>query len=366
MHIDFVSSAAQQLLFDIVGAAACACVRLVSGALLLSAVAGVLIAAVVPLQTCSSTSMSGTSVPVRASAKRMNDEEGLLDANKDKEQVQANKAANKKFPLAHSLLDNVGFKNNLYLESTLFSANEVSGLIQKQEGMGLSMGYQMAKVLKDETTCMNVIVVSIAMKEGEWKETHASALLNMFKVQRRIFAEQLELCFKVNGMPNKHTLLALKLDPSVNTTQEDGIFSKRTAAQLLMVGEYCHLLVRQHKLMVVAVDLEGSSVAGSAGCSALVPDKRAASSTGATGNAAKKGPASVLSRVNNTLGQHMVKTVRIDPDTNNSLVIIKLEEAKYASICVSVLANPQLYMVSGIFNLSVFWSGQKSVIPVHY
>ena len=133
-----------------------------------------------------------------------------------------------------------------------------------------------------------------------------------------------------------------------------------------MVGEYCHLLVRQHKLMVVAVDLEGSSVAGSAGCSALVPDKRAASSTGATGNAAKKGPASVLSRVNNTLGQHMVKTVRIDPDTNNSLVIIKLEEAKYASICVSVLANPQLYMVSGIFNLSVFWSGQKSVIPVHY
>ena len=33
---------------------------------------------------------------------------------------------------------------------------------------------------------------------------------------------------------------------------------------------------------------------------------------------------------------------------------------------VSVLANPKPYMASGIFDLSVFWSGQKSVIPVHY
>ena len=53
----------------------------------------------------------------------------------------------------------------------------------------------------------------------------APALPNMFKVQRRIFAEQLELRFKVEGTPDKHTLLTLKLDPSVNTTQEDGIFS---------------------------------------------------------------------------------------------------------------------------------------------
>ena len=38
------------------------------------------------------------------------------------------------------------------------------------------------------------------------------------------------------------------------------------------------------------------------------------------------------------------------------------------SVCdsVSVLVNPQPYMVSGIFDLSVFWSGQMSVIPVNY
>ena len=68
-----------------------------------------------------------------------------------------------------------------------------------------------AKVLKDEATGMKLMVVSGATKEEDWKETHANALPNMFKVQRRIFAEQLELRFKVDGTPDKHTLLALKL-----------------------------------------------------------------------------------------------------------------------------------------------------------
>ena len=136
---------------------------------------------------------------------------------------------------------------------------------------------------------MKLMVVPGTTKEGDWKETHTSAVPGMFKVQRRIFAEQLELRFKVDGTPDKHTLLALKLDPSVNMTQEDGIFSKRTAAQLLMVGEYCRWLVRQHKLMVAAVQV---GMAGSAGSSALVPAKRLASSTGATGGVAKKGPGS--------------------------------------------------------------------------
>jgi hypothetical protein len=229
-------------------------------------------------------------------------------SQRDEEQVQANEAANKKFPLAHRLLDDVGFKNNSYLENTLFSANEVSGLVQKQEGMGLSMGYQMAKVLKDDATGMKLMVVSGTTKEGDWKETHAAALPNMFKVQRRIFAEQLELRFKVEGTPDKHTLLALKLDPSVNTTQEDGIFSQRQAAQLLMGGEYRRRLVRRHKLMVAGVGSAGSSVSGSAGSSSLVPGKRPAS--GATGGAAKKGPTSVLSRVlvNNTNSGQNAKT----------------------------------------------------------
>ena len=56
----------------------------------------------------------------------------------------------------------------------------------------------------------------------------------------------------------------------------------------------------------------------------------------------------------------------IDPDTGQSLAVIKLEKAKYASICGSVLANTEPFMDAGIFDLGLFWTGQKSALPVHY
>ena len=88
----------------------------------------------------------------------------------------------------------------------------------------------------------------------------------MFKKQRSVLAEQLEMRFKIDGTPDNNTLLALKMDPSVNTSAEDGIFSKRTATQQLMMGEYRRRLVRRHKLMCTAADrVAGSSHGNSAG-----------------------------------------------------------------------------------------------------
>ena len=46
-------------------------------------------------------------------------------------------------------------------------------------------------------------------------------------------------------------------------------------------------------------------------------------------------------------------------DTDNSLDIIKLEEAKYASICVSVLANPQPYMNRHLRPLSLLVGSEE-------
>ena len=289
------------------------------------------------------------------------DDEQLLEADSDEEQVQANEVANKQFPLAHRLLDDTGFKNNSLLESVLHSCNQVSGLVQKQDGMGLSMGFQMAKVLKDEVTSMKLMVVSGTSKDGDWKEIHAGTLPPMFKKQRSVLAEQLEMRFKIDGTPDNNTLLALKMDPSVNTSAEDGIFSKRTATQQLMMGEYRRRLVRRHKLMCTVADrVAGSSHGNSAGAAA----KRKAPSTGGV---VKKGPASVLARISHLNSEkQVVMPVMNAENTDKSLEVVKLEEAKYASICVSVYANTEQFMDAGIFDLGLFWSQQKSILPVHY
>jgi hypothetical protein len=213
--------------------------------------------------------------------------------------VQANESANKKFLIAHRLLDDMGFKNNSLLESVLSSSNQVSCLVHKQSGMGLNVGYQMAKVLKEKATSMRLMVVSGTTPDGDWKEAHTRTLPSMFKMQRSIFAQKLESRFQVDGSPDKNTLLALKLDPSVNTIVEDGNFSSRTAAQQLMMGEYRRRLMRRHKLMFMAAN-------------------------------------------------------------------VMVSYAKYASILGSVLANKEPFMDAGIFDLGLFWVGQKSVIPLHY
>jgi hypothetical protein len=143
----------------------------------------------------------------------------------------------------------------------------------------------------------------------------------------------------------------------VNTNVEDGIFSSRTAAQQLMVGEYRRRLVRRHKPMFMAANAMVSSVSDSqVNSPAALPAKRGAPSMG--GVAKNRGPASVLSRL--SPDQHHDKAMFIDPITDQSLAVIKLEEAKYVSIYGSVLANKEPFMDAGIFDLSLFWAGQKS------
>ena len=53
-------------------------------------------------------------------------------------------------------------------------------------------------------------------------------------------------------------------------------------------------------------------------------------------------------------------------DVGRSRVTHKLEETKYASICASVYANQAPYMDGGMFNLALFWAGQKRELLVHY
>lgn len=97
------------------------------------------------------------------------DDEQERDEDKDEAQIQANIAASKKFPLAHRCLESSGFRNGSLLESVLTGPSEVSSLTQKHEGMGLSMGYQLATVLHSATSAERLSVVSGTSKEGLWK-----------------------------------------------------------------------------------------------------------------------------------------------------------------------------------------------------
>lgn len=52
--------------------------------------------------------------------------------------------------------------------------------------------------------------------------------------------------------------------------------------------------------------------------------------------------------------------------TDALLDVVKLEEAKYASLCVAVINDRSPWMVDDIFDQSMFWAQQKNTLPVHY
>ena len=104
-------------------------------------------------------------------------------------------------------------------------------------------------------------------------------------------------------------LTRLMMDPSVDTTADEGIFSKRAATQTLMVGEYRRRLLRRLQLMRAApaapaaaandapalalAPAPAPAAAAAAAATPLTPAKRGASPA-VLPTAAKKGPASVL------------------------------------------------------------------------
>ena len=153
------------------------------------------------------------------------------DGDEDEGIVTANVIAGKEFPLAHRLLDTQGFRSISFLESVLQLPHEVCLILQKTEGVGLSLAWQLMVAMHESTKNQRLQVVSGSSKEGTWTDMHEANLPEMFRNFRRILAEQLEQRFNVTTTPDKFTLLSLAFDPSVDTSASDGIFAERFAAQ---------------------------------------------------------------------------------------------------------------------------------------
>ena len=104
-------------------------------------------------------------------------------------------AAGKEYPLAHRLLDQRGFRDNALLKSVLTHAHEICLILQKDQGVGLSLAWQLLRVLHSASTAAKLQVVSGQTKEGVWKEMHDANLPDMFRKFRSILAKQLEQRF---------------------------------------------------------------------------------------------------------------------------------------------------------------------------
>jgi hypothetical protein len=193
--------------------------------------------------------------PVESDEEDSDADEPLAPRNEeddDEAAIAANQAVGKEYPLAHRLLDQRGFRDNALLESVLTHAHEICLILQKDQGVGLSLAWQLLRVLHSAATAPKLQVVSGHTKEGTWREIHEATLPEMFRKFRSVLAKQLEERFHVKTTPDKFTLLALAFDPSLDTTADEGVFSNSSAAQTLMEGEHQRALKRSSQRGVPA------------------------------------------------------------------------------------------------------------------
>ena len=99
--------------------------------------------------------------------------------------------------------------------------------------------------MRDEAVHQRVELVSGRDATETWKETNASSLKPMFKTFRKEFASELTTRFTLDSTPDKHTLLALAMNPSLNTTSSSPLLTDKRAMYEMLVAEYKRALRRQ-------------------------------------------------------------------------------------------------------------------------
>ena len=289
------------------------------------------------------------------------------DDNDDDNIITANEVAGKDFPLAHRLLDKRGFVNVSYLESVLHVPHDVCLLLQKEEGVGLSISYQMMQVLEQVMSAPKLQVVSGFTKQGAWNEVHNAHLPEMFRHFRSIMAEELESRFHVRTTPDAPTLLALQMDPYLDTSEESGVFSGRTATQSLMLGEYKRALFRRMRASTVLRTAPAPAPAPAP--ASATPPTPAPPLVPAASSARQppKRPVGVLS-----IMCKPAKTLAIDAagSLSEPEKVVMAEISKFEAISRGVVAEGERSRFfdskARMFDQKAFWYEHRFDLPVHY
>lgn len=159
------------------------------------------------------------------------------------------------------------FRECEILESLLDRAREITLLSQSDqpgfgEGIDLGLAYALLGLMRDEAKTERLEIVSGRGDAEQWKEVNASGLPRMFKNFRSIFAAQLAERFKLDSTPDKHTLLALKMHPAINTDLDGPQLRGKSAKAELMQGEYKRALRRQAKVIEASRGIFGDDPNG--------------------------------------------------------------------------------------------------------
>lgn len=225
--------------------------------------------------------------------------------------------------------------------------------------------------MRDEATHDRVELVSGRNETEAWKEANASALSPMFKTFRKEFAAQLTTRFALSTTPSKHVLLALKMNPSINTTATSPLLVNKAAMAELMKAEYQRALRRQcvlhqTKAQLVATQAHPQPEAGAAA------ETGAEAGAGAAAATETAVPVPAPKRRKSLLGSVAAQQSTEDTPNEGATKIdseVQAEIERFAIVSAQIIAaGPKGHYYEGKsrLNLRKFWADHKTSLPLHF
>ena len=231
-----------------------------------------------------------------------------------------------------------------------------------------------------------------------WTDTSAAKLNPMFKTFREVLAQQLNSRFQIDGAPDEHTLLALKMNPGIDTSPEGALFKAKPAALSLMNAAYDRSLRMRYRLRNAARARQAAKSATSTfgqnantGASVMRASATATSaqstSSGtlplaspsasasmpicAAGSKHKPKPSSAVCTKSSSKRPKMGAIASNTYGPSNLSVVVgadsEIEDLESEKAAFRQAAkNIGDYVVNGKFDKNKFWSAHQHHLPIHF
>ena len=268
----------------------------------------------------------------------------------------------KAYPLKHRLLSKAEFKINAQVESVLSHPGETSALLQTHAGIGLDDAYLMVSLLKQLNDAPRLAVVSGRDETESWDEVQTNKLHPMIKQFRIVFSSEIDKRFHITTTPSKHVLLALKMNPSIDTSREGPLFKNKPAAHALMEAEYKQKL-RTRSLHIQRHGIAAKKSLGRVQCAPNSPSVRPDinnrpcpdSSSSSCASSSKRSKISLLAYSTFNRPTSTPTDVVQDVEVENEIKLF----AQAGDL--SKFEDEQKR-----FDKSAFWNEKRDTLPIHY
>ncbi|KAK3246772.1 hypothetical protein CYMTET_35838 [Cymbomonas tetramitiformis] len=294
----------------------------------------------------------------------------------DLDLIEEAEAQGKSFPLQHRCISSAEWRQAAFVESLLSLPYEVSQALQGHEGVGLDKEYVLAHTLYENLNQSEMEVVKGSGVNETWDLVPIRLLPKEVQQARNLIRDEVKARFM---RPDRHTLLAIKMNPSLDTTATGTLLNGKVALIELMDNEYDRCLIAREKQWrarleePVGIEKEGgdSSVLTGAAGAAEPTDSTTASGAGDKSPSTESAVQEPIAKRRRKSLWELTAQVQVATHTRGtSETVIPSALQQEKELYISLARDPELLVKfkntkTREFDLLGFWEKNKSVLPIH-